>query len=663
MSNSKILLLGILIVILLAGGAGRAYAEKIKITEKRAGEFTLLRATKPPLVCHRASRIGTISKKSKPVPGAVWQPYERATIERRIAALDRSLKKKGVRRSQRKTMNGERKALVKLMAAAIEVSSRCRDGNGYPDEGEFIGNPESLESYREHLSEREIQHLLERVAFGGTPALKQLGREHGLSALVDALVDGTATSEERTAFEARTDRWADMASWYDSDDLRGKRVWTTQAAQIGEIHRMIYSPEPLREWMAALLAAHFAVNLDRVGFSYNTYAHQGIPAHVALIRAQALGSIEDLAKAMLSDRAMNEWLDNKNNRAGEPNQNFARELLELFLLGEIDPLTHNRNYGEESIVASTAFVSGFFEDEMRDPLNGNDIMAIFYNAAEHDSGRYTVFRGIAGAETNAAFAPEDFISHILYQHPGSSRYLAERIGGQILYPGLSEAIVAPLAALLRENHFQLKPFLKRILKSAAFFSNSSRGACISAPVDHFIRLGRAVFPAQEPARGSEKEDRFFYSLWTVLESAADAGQRLFQPPSVFAWKGSCNINRSAEIAKGESWATMQRVLGRMRGCGELMNRLNWYELDLVAQFALTQRMGAFEIVEQVRHMLGVRALSEEEKNTLAQFMITELDQDGKRSIRSINLNEEWYVRRKIPRLVCLLMELSSTQVK
>lgn len=655
---------GILSLFLVVAGESPSHAEKIKITAQRVGEFTLLQATKPPLVCHRAERIGTLAKKSKPMPGAVWELFERASVARRIAVLDRGLKKrKGVATVRRKAMARERKDLLKLIGAVERNAARCGQGGTDPQDGEFLGNGQSLEPYRERLSEREIQHLLDRVAYGGTAQLRQIGRERGLSALVDALVDGVLTPAERAVFEVRADRWADTASWYDSDDLRGKRVWTTQAAQIGEVFRAIYSPEPLREWISQLLAAHFAVNLDRVGFSYNTYAHGGIPAHVELIRAEALGSLEGLALGMVGDRAMNEWLDNKNNRIGEPNQNFARELLELFLLGEIDPVTHLRNYSEESIIASTAFVSGFVEDEILDPLNGNPIGAIFYNPSMHDSAPYTVFRGISGAEAKVTFDPASFVTHILYHHPGSARYLSERIAGQILYPGLSESVVASLAIQLRENRYQLKPFLKVILRSSALFSPLSRGSCVSSPIDHFIRLARSVFPLQEPVRGDGREERFFYSLWTVLESASGAGQRMFEPPSVFAWKGACNINRSAEIARGESWATMQRVLGRMRGCAEIMDRLNWFELDFVSRFSLTPQMGAFELIEYVRAQLGVRLLTDDEKNLLAQFMTTEIDSDGARSPRSVDLTEEWYVRRKIPRLICLLMELPSSQVK
>lgn len=655
-----------LLLVLVVARVPDAYAEKIRITTRTLGEFTALKSGTPALACHRSTRVGTLSK-TKLVTGAVWTLYDGSKTTGRLTAIENRLKKKKKKlsSSQRKALLKEKKALTQLASAVSRVGERCRSRTSppIPGDGEFRGDAQTLTPYRERLTEREVQHLLDRVAFGGDARLRAIGLEQGLTPLVNALVDGVLSDGERSAAESRADYWANRASWYESDDLRGKRVWTAQAVEIGQMYRLIYSAEPFREWMTLLLAGHFAVNLDRIGFSYNTYAHQGLPMHVELLRSHALGSIERLSKAMLTDRAMNEWLDNKNNRIGEPNQNFARELLELFLLGELDPVTGQRNYGEDSVVAATAFVSGYYENEEMDPVNRNLIMTVLYDPDQHDTQAYAVFAGIAGAEQRRSFMPEDFVSHVLYGHHGSARYLAERIAGQILYPGLPEQVVAGLASDLRAGRYELKPFLKKVLKSSALFSGAARGVCIDTPLDSFIRLARNLFPQQQPGAGDDRENPFFYSFWAVMEAASDAGQQLFEPTSVFGWKGSCNINRSGEVSRGEGWSSMQRVLGRMRGCGDIMDRLNWFELDFPQQLGLTARMGAYEIVEQVRKVFGVRQLSDQERALLAQFLVTELDDNGRRYTRTVDLNQSWFVRRKIPRLVCMLNELSSSQVR
>ena len=178
-----------------------------------------------------------------------------------------------------------------------------------------------------------------------------------------------------------------------------------------------------------------------------------------------------------------------------------------------------------------------------------------------------------------------------------------------------------------------------------------------------MHLAKGVFPRVAPISDAETERKFYYLLTTTIEAAVSSGQKLFEPPSVFAWKGACNINRAGEVARGEGWISMQRVLGRMKGCGDVMNHLNWLEHDYVSRLNLNTKMGAYEIIENVRSSLGVRSLSEAEKEILSRYLVTELNDQGQRSVREIDLTEDWYVKRKLPRLICLMSELSSTQVR
>jgi uncharacterized protein (DUF1800 family) len=452
-------------------------------------------------------------------------------------------------------------------------------------------------------------------------------------------------------------------SWYESEDLSGKQVWTTEAVVMSEYFRMIYSPEPLREWMTLLLSTHFAVNLYRIGFSYNTYEHKGLPEHVALIRNNALGSFADTAYGMLWDPAMNVWLDNRDNRADSPNQNFARELLELFLLGTEDPITRVPNYNEESVVAVTAYVSGFYQTEITDPEHGNTITEIAFSEDDHDYQSYPVFGGISGAEFAGNMLPEEFVSYILYSHSGAPRYIAERFAGKILYPGLSEQAVASLANLLIENNYNLAPFLKRVLKSQAMFSENSLNACISNPIEHFVKLAKKVYPLLSNNISQEQLEDLFHLLYNLSEATSSSGQELFGPPSVFAWKGECNINRSGIIAKGEGWMTMQKLVGRLRGCGDMLSTLIWRDVDLVERLNLQNASTASEILNAISDSLNLKTPTGAVKEALIQYLKTELDDQGNRYEREPDLSEDWYVFRKVPRTVCLLSNLPEFYMK
>jgi hypothetical protein len=651
-----------MILLLFPWQAIAASSEWVAITRNNIGQFTVLERKGPVLACYQSQQLGVLSKASLTV-GVRWTKFNQTSHDKKLNLLEKKLKRKP-RSPSARAIKSEIKSLQKLSKSIKKHQSNCRSSDTpLPPGQEFSGNAQSLVPYHEQLSEKEVSHILNKVAFGGDQRLRLIGINSGLSALVDALVDGVMSDQERQAFETEADRWADKGSWYESDDLPGKRVWTTEALQAGQMYRLVYSAEPFKEWMTLALSAHFAINLNRIGFSYNTYSHQGLPAYVNLIRANALGSFADLAHGMLSNNAMNEWLDNRNNRVGEPNQNFARELLELFLLGEVDPVTQLHNYYEDSIAAATAYVSGYWEDTEIDSFYGNQVMRIRYDEKLHDDAAMAVFSGISELAITRTFTPTDFISYILYNHPGSARYIAERLAGQMLYPDLGEELVADLAQQLKSTGYALKPFLKKILKSSAFFSSASQGSCVTSPIEHFVHLARRVFPQAAPVSDSEKEKKFYYLLTTTVEAAASSGQKLFEPPSVFAWKGACNINRAGEVARGEGWISMQRVLGRMKGCGDVMNNLNWLEHDYVSRLNLNSRMGAYEIIESVRSSLGLRTLSDAEKEIISRFLVTELNDDGKRSVTDIDLSEDWYVKRKLPRLICLMSEFSSTQVR
>ncbi len=652
----------IAILLLLPLQVMAASSEWIAVTRNNIGQFTVLERKGTVVACYQSQQLGVLSKASLTV-GVRWTKFDQANHDKKINLLEKKLKRKP-RAPAARAIKSEIKNLLKLNQSIKKHQSACRSSDTpEPPGGEFSGNAQSLAPYHEELSEREVRHLLDKVAFGGDERLKSIGISSGLSALVDALVDGVMSDKERQALEAEADRWADKGSWYESDELYGKRVWTTEAVQAGQMYRLVYSPEPFKEWMTLALASHFAINLNRIGFSYNSFSHQGLPAYVDLLRTHALGNFADLARGMLTNHAMNEWLDNRNNRIGEPNQNFARELLELFLLGEVDPVTQFHNYYEDSVVAATAYVSGYWEDSEIDSVYGNETMRIRYDEQLHDSASLPVFAGISGVEVTRTFTPTDFVAYVLYQHPGSARYLAERLAGQILYPDLGEVLVADLAQQLKSNGFALKPFLKKVLMSSAFFSAASQGSCVTSPIENFVHIAKGVFPRVAPISDAEAERKFYYLLTTTIEAAAASGQKLFEPPSVFAWKGACNINRAGEVARGEGWISMQRVLGRMKGCGDVMNHLNWLEHDFVSRLNLNTKMGAYEIIESVRSSLGIRTLSEAEKDVLSRYLVTELNDQGKRSIREIDLTEDWYVKRKLPRLICLMGELSSTQVR
>jgi hypothetical protein len=641
-----------------------AYAVK-KVTKKNIQQFELLQEGAR-FACFRKDGTGGVLGKisaRRLRPGVEWKAINSTRLDQRLTQLNAKiarLEERGKKKRKLKKLRRKQSRLQKEVSQAEQYSISCGGSVGSGEQ--FTGNPNSLLPYRERITDDEISHLLKRVAFGGNDELREIGRSQGLTALVNALVDGVMSEAEQSTFDQEAAFWHEREFYFPEDTEIPGRIWTTEAMQIGQMYRFLYSRNPLHEWMLFFLSTHFATNLNAISFSYSEYGNTGLPHHWNLLRAYSTGNLEELLNGFFYDPAMNVWLDNKDNTVFSPNQNYARELLELFALGAIDPVTGEKNYDEESIVAATAFVSGYFELEQTDTVTGRDVIDIDYRQDFHDSSQMTLFRGIPGAEITGMLTPQDLVHHVLYNHSGSARYLAERLGGRVLYPGLSEAMVSELANNLRGNGFDLGEFVRTVLRSSAMFSEQARNPCIASPLEQSVQLARKVLRTPLPREG-EREEQSGYLLYTLVNQAGEAGQRLFEPPSVFGWKGSCNLNRNGNVSRGEGWVTSQLLLNRSRACAEFMNMLVWQEFDFVTALGLSDGMNARQVVEAIAEILNSDDLHEEEIIILADFLTHAANEDGQIEQVDVSLTEDWYVYRKIPRLVCLIEDVASNNMR
>ncbi|MCI5064626.1 DUF1800 domain-containing protein [bacterium] len=630
--------------------AGR---RSIKITKKTAGQFSSVGGKK--MLCR--ARNGTFELgrlKGKKKVGGRFIPLREPAFERKIARLERIEVRLSRKKKRRRKLKVVRRRLRKQEATLERVRSLLREcADRSTQEGEDARS--SLEPYRDDLTEAEITHLLNKVAFGGTAELRRIGREDGLAALVDALVDGVTTPEEDHRFRLRLGEWEALGRHRPERDDRPEEVWTFRGIQSSQLFQMVESRNPFHDWMFLQLSAHFATDLDSLSFSFNGYRGYGLKAHVELLREHAVGNFRSLVVGMLTDQAMNVWLGNKDNTVVSPNQNFARELLELFTLGAIDPFTLHPNYDEETIVAATGFVSGYQEDFGSDPELGNDSLIISFFPAARDNTPRTAFAGIPGAELQGSPSAEQFIDHILYRHPGAARYIAERLAGNMLYPGISEEMGNELAALLISSRYRLKPFLRKILRSKAMFSQPAKRSCISSPVEHFVKLARRIFPTGlSPSGGNWSGSLGLYA--SVARAAEMSGQELFSPPSVFGWKQSCNINRNGEISRGEAWLSSQLLQQRTHGCAEIFNALNGEKVDFRERFSLDEQEPLPEMIRRLALQVYDLELTTAEVSLLEEFLRSYTDESRGGEVHQFepNFQAEWYLRQKMPALICAM---------
>ena len=373
-------------------------------------------------------------------------------------------------------------------------------------------------------------HLLERAGFGGTPeeiaALSRMTPQQAVARLVrfqgadagrlPAFEDSGTWDPGLEPFPPSRPAVTDLAKetgealgikvkpagnrrlqpvvdkffyWLRASALETNRVAYWWA------NRMVASPQPLREKLALFWHGHFAVNEAKVR-DYRKLLQQ-----LELFQKQGAGSFRELMIAVAQDPAMLEFLDAGVNVKGAPNENFAREIMELFTMGV-------GNYTESDIrEAARAFTGWNFEN-----------LTFVVNKDQHDDGPKT-FLGKTGR-----FDGVDVINIILDQ-PVTADYIAGKMYRFFVRQELSPELQKRLGARLRDAKYEIAPLLETIFLSRDFYSPASVGTHIKSPVELAVSSYRKMGLAGAPGVPD------FNSATGAL------GQRLFAPPTVAGWAG------------------------------------------------------------------------------------------------------------------------------
>jgi uncharacterized protein (DUF1800 family) len=342
---------------------------------------------------------------------------------------------------------------------------------------------------------RKVGHLYRRATFGATMADLESALNAGPEKVIDALLTGSSGEEK---FDTDTRKLADSLS----------RANNGQQASAWWLYRMLYTPHPLREKLTLFWHNHFATSNKKVqnaGYMVRQYE---------LMRRHALGNFRTLLQEMSKDPAMMVWLDTSGSKKSSPNENYARELMELFSLG----IGH---YTEQDIRQAARAFTGW-------EIRGGEPR---FDAAQHDNGEKTVL-GKKGK-----FQGSDIVAICLEQE-AASRFIVGKLYRFLISetneptPGLLE----PLAELFRQSDCDVGALVKTMLRSNQFFSTIAYRTRIKSPVDFALGIVRAL----EGRIGT-----------TALADALDGlGQHIFYPPSVKGWDG------------GQAWLNGHTLLAR-----------------------------------------------------------------------------------------------------
>jgi Protein of unknown function (DUF1800) len=282
----------------------------------------------------------------------------------------------------------------------------------------------------------------------------------------------------------------------------------TQRLGLWWANRMLTTPRPLEEKLTLFWHGHFATGENKVR-DYRMMLRQN-----EMFRANASGRLRDLLLGILKDPAMLVYLDNGENVKRHPNENFGRELLELFTMGV-------GNYTERDVREAARSFTGWT----------NDVLVFKFDADQHDFGGKT-FLGRTGP-----FNGEEIIDIIL-QQPITAEFIAAKIYRYFVREEIAAPVRAELARTLRDSGYQMKPLLKRIFMAKDFYSPASYATQIKSPVHLVVSTYKKMKLREIP------------TIPDFGRMTAGLGQSLFDPPNVAGWAG------------GRTWITPTTLLQR-----------------------------------------------------------------------------------------------------
>ena len=281
-------------------------------------------------------------------------------------------------------------------------------------------------------------------------------------------------------------------------------------------NRMIASPRPLQEKMALFWHGHFASNEAKVR------DYRKLLGQLELFQKHGLGNFRDLTVAVAQDPAMLSFLDAGVNVKGASNENFAREIMELFTMGA-------GNYTEKDIrEAARAFTGWNFVD-----------VKFVVNKEQHDDGEKT-FLGKTGR-----FDGVDVINMIM-ERPVTAEFISGKMYRYFVRQDLSPGVQKQLGTVLRQSGYEITPLLEQVFLSRDFYSPASVGTHIKSPVELAVNTYRKLGLTSVPGVPD------FNSETGAL------GQQLFSPPTVAGW------------AEGQSWITPGLLLQRANFCRDVL---------------------------------------------------------------------------------------------
>ena len=472
-------------------------------------------------------------------------------------------------------------------------------------------------------------HLLNRAGFGGSPAdvanLEKMGPDRAVAWLVDyeKIPDPTPAPGWAHPDPDLAARRQAIQKTVDPETKRmlQQEINREQNKQIAElrywwVRRMALGPRPFQEKMTLFWHGHFATSYEKVRMPYFLWLQN------ETLRQNATGNFNQLLIAVAEDPAMLRYLDGASSNKNKPNENFAREVMELFTLGE-------GHYTEQDIQQAAKAYTGWGLDKEQ--------VRYEYHPKNHDPGPKTVF----GQTGN--FTGEDVLNMICAQ-PQCAKFITGKIWRFFVQDEPPQPVVDALAADFQNHGLDVKQLMRTIFRSREFYAPEVIRAQIKSPVQWLVAATHQL-QTELPTEGM------------TLVMLRMLGEELFQPPNVKGWDGGIawittnglldRYNLAAALVEGERVPLpgfKGQVKGMMNGIAEDDGLLQTSPANVMALFSAEDLSGADALLAALQARFLNGQLAQQRFVPLHDFLKTKnpiQEADVRKAIRLLMSTPEY----------------------
>ncbi len=457
-----------------------------------------------------------------------------------------------------------------LLLLALAIPSACSGGGGAaapattppktPEVPKPL-DPESLAAMTRELSAEQRTHMIQRTSFGSKPEDREELASLGLARYVEKITLFSFNNTDRLAL-------SQIADPGHPRDYELAKYWQ---------YMLLNSPNTLQEVLGLFWHDHFAAGYRALDYETR---HLYLD-HIKLVRWRTNTNLRKLLSAYLEDATVQIWLDGIENHKGKINENLAREFWELLSLGV------GAGYTAQDIIESARSLTGY----RLIPAKSQEPAHVVFDPSLHDDGMKTIF-GITGN-----FTPHDIVDLTL-ENRKVAEYICGRLFSLFCYPDPPPQVVDELAKTLRNEDYELRPVLRQILNSEAFFSAQSREKRVKSPIEFAVGFARTtgILPSPEAL-----------NLQAMGHVPGD-------PPNVGGWP------------EGRAWLKSQAVFDRANAITHITTSYTAAASRRFMQLMPSHDQSPKAIVEALVDALAIE-ISESEHDRYSEYLDTRVDVD------------------------------------